>query len=154
MRLKSKVSFSSSAVTTRVTSAAARGALGDAEQRSALQGSPQDFRLKVTAFKEARDDNTRGRSSAIGRGASVRTRLAPGLLLAKAELLHLDLEALARDLEQARRVGDVAAGLLERAADELALERSVSARTMLLERPAAGERSRSSPSGSDGALGE
>src|SRR5271165_6170829 len=59
--------------------------------------------------------------------------------LAQAELLHLELQALARDLQQARRMGHVAAGLLQRAAHELALEPAHGHLDVLLEPALAGE---------------
>src|SRR5690348_12169509 len=40
------------------------------------------------------------------------------LFVAQPELLHLHLQALAADLEQPRRLGDVAAGLVERLDDQ------------------------------------
>lgn len=43
-------------------------------------------------------------------------------LIAQPELFHLGLQALARDLQLARRLGHVAAGLVEGALDELALD--------------------------------
>ncbi len=121
VRLKSKVSFSSSAVTTRVTSAA-RAERAETPSSVSAPRIAQDFQLKVTALKDGADDNTRGRSSAIGRRGGIQTARLHGLFLAQAELLHLRLEALARDLELARRLGDVAARLVERPLDELALD--------------------------------
>ncbi len=52
VRLKSKVSFSSSAVTTRVTSAA-RAERTETPSSVSAPRIAKDFRLKVTAFKEA-----------------------------------------------------------------------------------------------------
>ena len=52
VRLKSKVSFSSSAVTTRVTSAP-RAERAETPSSVSAPRIAQDFRLKVTAFKEA-----------------------------------------------------------------------------------------------------
>src|SRR5690606_20440412 len=66
--------------------------------------------------------------------------LLAGAALAEAELLHIELEALARDLEEARGVRDVAVRLLERAADEIALEAAHRDLHVLLEAALGGER--------------
>src|SRR5262245_26199509 len=56
------------------------------------------------------------------KGQATRSRLAALVFLTERKLLHLELQALARDLEQARRVGDVAVGLFERLLDQVAFE--------------------------------
>src|SRR6185436_6162469 len=62
-----------------------------------------------------RQDNTTRTRSRTYASATLRR-------LAQAELLHLGLQALARDLELACGLGDVAARLVEGALDELALD--------------------------------
>src|SRR5581483_1129066 len=62
------------------------------------------------------------RTRAKRAGGDVSGRLSFLRAFAKAELLHLELQALARNLEKSRRVRDVAVRLLEGAAHELALE--------------------------------
>src|SRR6186997_1251683 len=48
--------------------------------------------------------------------------LAALVLFTERKLLHLELQALARNLEQTRRVGDIAVGLFECLLDQIALE--------------------------------
>src|SRR4051812_38171077 len=48
--------------------------------------------------------------------------MLPSVVLAQAELFHLDLQTLARDLEQPRGMRDVVARLLQRAHDQLSLD--------------------------------
>jgi len=54
--------------------------------------------------------------------SSAREEPRGDLGVSQAELFHLCLQALARDLQPARRVRDVALGLVQGAQDELALE--------------------------------
>src|SRR5450432_920783 len=100
VKLKSKLFSPSSAETTRVTSAARAAA---AKSVSAARIA-QDVFLKVTALKDV--------------GATITQRS----FFAQTQLLHLGLEALARDLELARGLGHVAAGRIQRALDQLALD--------------------------------
>src|SRR5580698_7834200 len=85
-------------------------------------------------------------SLTLHRAAYQSRRASPPLLallsgsLAKPELLHLELEPLARDLEEPRRVGHVAGGLLQSAADELLLEPAHGDLHVLLEASFPGER--------------
>src|SRR5688500_796588 len=69
---------------------------------------------------------------------------------AQAQLLHLELQALARDLEEPRRVGDVALRLMERAHDELALQPAHRRLDLLLEAIGAGHAATGAGSGAGG----
>ena len=129
--LKSKALSSSSADTTRVTSAPCARA-PDAE--TARTTTICAANLWTAALKVRAQCNTRPqrRRFVTGRRCPklrarrpwTRTGLLPHHrgLIAQAELLHLRLEALARDLELAGGLGDVAARLVEGALDELALD--------------------------------
>ena len=99
----------------------ARGPHGDAEQRQRSKDRP-GLPAESDGVQGGGDDNTRGRSSAIGRAAAVQAARDQALFLPQAQLLHLGLEALARDLELAGRLGDVAARGVERPLNELALD--------------------------------
>ena len=82
------------------------------------------------------------------RGVPARARveeadpLSSSVFSAQPEFLHLHLQALARDLEQLGGAGDVAAGLVEAADDQLALDRLHLLADDLLERARSWERRR------------
>src|SRR5260221_4093202 len=123
--LKSKALSSSSADTTRVTSAARAEA---PHTRTARRTAARVVTLWTAPIKVRAQCNTRapeGADSLTGGASPPRPTRPWGLppcALAQSELLHLGLEALARDLELAGRLGHVAARFVEGALDELTLD--------------------------------
>src|SRR5882672_10407767 len=88
-------------------------------------GSAGRRRLRASATRwrqQAASSEHYGKERRAPHGNAHVSALAALALLTEAELFHLQLQALARNLEQARSVRHVPAGLLERPHDQLALE--------------------------------
>src|SRR6185369_14037422 len=143
-RLKLKRLSPSSAETTRVTSAARAAPAAQQSRARATKGSAPrpgpaigDRRLPVKGVGATITQPVRKKRNARTPGpepsALVLGRLGR-FAVAQAKLLHLRLQALARDLQLAGGLRDVAAGLVEGALDQLALDALGLGADRLLER--------------------